>query len=110
MRIYLIIFLSIFIFSCGGGGGSSSPSPIQGSESAPTLVPPTPQPSPVAPTCDDACFQTSKEEYEALYEYSSQIGLGMVNASSSYARKATGEGIIVGVVDSGLDETHPELA
>tara|TARA_B100001057_G_scaffold289915_1_gene289937 strand:+ start:1857 stop:4361 length:2505 start_codon:yes stop_codon:yes gene_type:complete len=110
MRIYFIIFLSIFIFSCGGGGGSSSPSPIQGSESAPTLVPPTPQPAPVAPTCDNECFQTSKEEYEALYEYSSQIGLGMVNASSSYARKATGEGIIVGVVDSGLDETHPELA
>ena len=33
----------------------------------------------------------------------------MTNSSSAYARGATGEGMIVGVVDSGLDDTHKEI-
>ena len=105
MRNYLIIFLSLIIVSCGGGGGSSAPTPNQGSTSTPTTVPTTPS----TPSCDDACFQANKEEFEELYEYSRQYGLGMTNSSSAYARGATGEGMIVGVVDSGLDDTHPEI-
>ena len=79
------------------------PTPNQGSTSTPTSVPTT------APSCDDACFQANKEEFEALYEYSRQYGLGMTNASSAYARGATGSNMIVGVVDSGLDDDHPEI-
>ena len=95
----------IFLLSCGGGGGggSSAPTPNQGSTSTPTSVPTT------TPSCDDACFQTKKEEFEALYEYSRQYGLGMTNASSAYARGATGTGMIVGVIDSGLDNSHTEI-
>ncbi len=94
----------LLIVSCGGGGGSSTPTPNQGSTSTPTTVPAT-----TAPTCDDACFQAKKDDFEALYEYSTQYGLGMSNASSAYARGATGQGMIVGVVDSGLDDSHPEI-
>ncbi|MDP6181561.1 MAG: S8 family peptidase [SAR86 cluster bacterium] len=106
MRNYAILFVSLIIISCGGGGGSSAPTPNQGSTSTPTSVPTT---TPATPSCDDACFQSNKEEFEALYEYSTQYGLGMTNASSAYARGATGEGMIVGVVDSGLDNSHPEI-
>ena len=106
MKNYLIIFLSLIIVSCGGGGGGSAPTPNQGSTSTPTTVPTT---TPATPSCDDACFQANKEEFENLYEYSRQYGLGMTNSSSAYARGATGEGMIVGVVDSGLDDTHPEM-
>ena len=106
MRNYIILFVSLIIISCGGGGGSSAPTPNQGSTSTPTSVPTT---TPATPSCDDACFQSNKEEFEALYEYSTQYGLGMTNASSAYARGATGEGMIVGVVDSGLDNSHPEI-
>ena len=106
MKTYIIIFLSLIIASCGGGGGSYASPPNQGSTSTPTTVPTT---IPSVPSCDEACFQANKEEYEALYEYSRQNGLGMTNSSSAYARGATGEGMIVGVVDSGLDDTHPEM-
>ena len=106
MRNYIILFVSLIIISCGGGGGSSAPTPNQGSTSTPTSVPTT---TPATPSCDDACFQANKEEFEALYEYSTQYGLGMTNSSSAYARGATGEGMIVGVVDSGLDNSHPEI-
>ena len=106
MKTYIVIFLSLLVVSCGGGGGSSASTPNQGSTSTPTTVPTT---IPSAPSCDEACFQANKEEFEALYEYSRQYGLGMTNSSSAYARGATGEGMIVGVVDSGLDDTHPEM-
>ena len=106
MKKYIITLSFFLIVSCGGGGGSSAPTPNQGSTSTPTSVPAT---TPATPSCDDACFQANKEEFESLYEYSTQYGLGMTNASSAYARGATGEGMIVGVVDSGLDNSHPEI-
>ena len=111
MRHFFVILFSILVVSCGGGGGSSvpTPTPDQGSTSTPTSVPTTTPSTPSTPTCDDACFQANKEEFENLYEYSRQYGLGMTNASSAYARGATGEGMIVGVVDSGLDQYHPEI-
>ena len=37
-------------------------------------------------------------------------GLDMINASSAYARGATGEGVRVGVIDSGAYEEHAEFA
>ena len=53
--------ISICAASCGGGGGGSSvPTPNQGSTSTPTSVPTT------APSCDHACFQANKEEFEAF--------------------------------------------
>ena len=93
MRNYIILSAILVVVSCGGGGGGSASTPIQAT-STPTTVPST-----TAPTCDDACFQARKDDFEALYEYSTQYGLGVSNASSAYARGATGEGMIVGVVD-----------
>ena len=33
----------------------------------------------------------------------------MINASSAYARGATGRGTIIGIMDSGVDTSHQEL-
>ena len=111
MRQGVIHLIFLLMVACGGGGGSSPSSPDQGSPSTPSTVPsptpiPTPSPTPTPSSsiiCDDLCFQAKKDEYEDLYEYSRQDGLGMSNASSAYARGATGEDMIIGVVDSGLD-------
>jgi len=35
--------------------------------------------------------------------------LALINASSAYARGATGEGAIIGIMDSGVDTSHQEL-
>jgi hypothetical protein len=47
-------------------------------------------------------FET--EEYRANY------GLGAIHASSAYAGGATGQGVTVAVIDSGIDVDHPEFA
>ena len=92
----LVLFTLI---SCGGGGGGGSSSTPVISQ---TPTPPTPPPS--------LSFDELKDQYEGYYEYQSQWGLNMINASSAYARGAKGAGVTIGITDSGLDNTHVEIS
>ena len=89
----------IILMSCGGGGGSSS--------NMTPVVSQTPTP-PVAPP--SLSFDELKDQYEGYYEYQRQWGLNFINASSAYARGATGAGITIGITDSGLDNSHQEIS
>ena len=89
----------VTLISCGGGGGG-------GSNNTP-VVSQTPTPPSTPPSLS---FDELKEQYEGYYEYQSQWGLNMVNASSAYARGATGAGITIGITDSGLDDSHIEIS
>ncbi|MBT3851651.1 MAG: S8 family serine peptidase [Gammaproteobacteria bacterium] len=92
----LVLFTLI---SCGGGGGGGSNNTPVISQ---TPIAPTPPPS--------LSFDELKDQYEGYYEYQSQWGLNMINASSAYARGATGLGITIGITDSGLDDSHVEIS
>ncbi len=74
------------VAAAAAGGGSSSSS---GSSSSPSAGAPS--------------------DYETT-EYFYGRGLDQVNASDAYARTATGSGVVVGVVDSGVDVLHTEFA
>lgn len=43
-------------------------------------------------------------------EYDAQAGLALINAQAAYDRGYTGDGIVVGVSDSGIALDHPEFA
>lgn len=43
-------------------------------------------------------------------EYNANHGLPQINAADAYALGFSGKGILVAVVDSGIDTTHPEFA
>ena len=94
-----LLFTLFFLLSCGGGGGG-------GSASTP-VISQTPTP-PVAPPA--LSYDELKAQYEGYFEYQSQWGLDLVNASAAYANGATGEGVTIGITDSGLDNTHPEIS
>ena len=103
----LLALLFLVLIGCSGGGGSSGGSPQSPNPSAPSNPAPSPDPDP-----DPAPSQSFDElvsQYESNDEYQEQWGLAAINASSAYARGATGKGIVIGITDSGLDTTHDEI-
>jgi len=86
-----------------GGGGSGgddgkAPEPVEPDPVDP--VDPNPQP-PGDPN-------GSPEDYETA-EYRRDYTLGMINASTRYADGGTGEGVLLGVYDTGADIGHADL-
>ena len=105
----LILFA---VISCGGGGSGGSSAPTISESSTPSSTS-NPASDPTGPASDSTVstlsFDELKNQFEGYYEYQSQWGLASINASSAYARGATGEGITIGITDSGLDNNHDEI-
>ncbi len=80
----------------GGGGGGGS-----GDDGGGDAPPPGEAAAPPAPPPPDVAIDP---------ETANQPGLVAIKTQHAYARGLTGGGVIVAVVDSGLDTTHPELA
>ena len=136
MKSLIQITFIIVLVSCGGGGGGSSSSPTipDGSSSTGTsqstgststgsntsttttsssTTTTTSSYNPNLPTSGaiilSGNFDSDKLAYEESPEYTRQYGLSLINASSAYARGATGRGSIIGIMDSGVDTSHQEL-
>lgn len=72
----------LLLASCGGGGGGGGPGLPTGGGSP-------------------ASFETE--------EYRRSGGLGLIDAASAYARGASGRGVGIAVIDTGIDPDHPDL-
>ncbi|MEO5492490.1 MAG: S8 family peptidase [Sphingomonas sp.] len=95
VRLFQTAALASFLATtaCGGGGVASTPIPTPAPVPTPTPVPaPTPTPT---PTPTPSSFDTS--------EYRATVGAVSANALVAYNAGGTGNGIKVGVIDSGLD-------
>ena len=96
----------------GGGGGGSSPQPISAvpPPAVPTPAPtPTPTPAPApAPAPTSSAFGTSGPYNTAEYQNSNAAVLA--NALAAYDKGATGAGVKLSVIDSGINPALPEFA
>ena len=88
-RIVPIIALSFGLAACGGGGGSDRA--VGGG----IITPPPPPPPPVI-------------DYDTA-EYRESWGLDAINAIDAYDDGLTGQGILVAVIDSGIQTGHIDL-
>ncbi len=108
----LALGLVVTLCGCGGGGGGQ-----KSADSGIQIPPPSSNQDNSKPpwnsfadqiqdpsNLNDLGTQFETDEYEAMG------ALAMINASSAYARGATGAGIAVGVIDSGVYEEHIEFA
>ncbi len=91
------IVFSLALSACGGGSSGGGPQAIPIAPVAPTPVPPPPPP----PTPTSANFNTA--------EYRRSSGPGFHSAATAYQSGASGQGVTVGVIDSGIDPTSHEF-
>ena len=90
------------LVGCGGGGGGE---PDTASPTAPSIDGNADAPPFEVP--DD--WQKDPNIWAANQEFEGQPGLATVKAEDAYARGLTGRGQVIGFVDTGLDDTHPEF-
>ena len=64
---------------------------------------------PVDGTPEPGTEEHRRGEYARHEEFRNQYGLAAVKAHFAYARGATGEGVTLGIVDSGVDPGHPKF-
>ena len=97
LKIFFLIFTLCFLNACGGGGGAA------GGATSYTVN-----------NCSDTgtAYQTY-EYYNGGSDLNQNAGnnspLQYVCASSAYARDATGDGIQIAVVDTGINASHSEI-
>ena len=97
LKLMFLFALPFFIHACGGGGGGSGGAAGGGVGTGTVTM------------CTDSgtAFQTT--EYNRGSLYLSEKSRRVVCASSAYARGATGDGIQVAVVDTGVDADHTDI-
>lgn len=98
----LVSIAALSLAGCGGGGGARpAPTPAPPSAPAPTPTPtPVPTPTPTPPPTGN--FNTA--------ETRRSDGVNFHGAITAYQGGATGQGILAGVIDDGIDEDSPEFA
>ncbi len=61
--------------------------------------------------CDDCSSTTTTESTEIDDEFNAQYTLSIINAQAAYQRGYTGDGVVIGLIDTGLRvNTSPEFA
>ncbi len=95
------IIFALSVSACGGGGVNSTPiAPPPPVVTPPPPPPPPPPPTPPPPSPPAASFNTA--------EFRRSDGPSFHNATSAYVAGATGQGITVGVIDTGINANSHE--
>lgn len=93
--------------ACGGGGTSAggmvtTAPPVLGPSPTPTT---TPAPAPVATPAPTTTASVAHD----TGEYRATVGAVSMNALAAYNQGATGAGVNVAIIDTGIDTTSPEF-
>lgn len=96
-------FAALLLSGCGGGGGTNS-TPVPPPAPSPS---PTPNPSP-APTPTPT--PTPSSAFTGTSEYLRSSGSAQHGAVTAWSAGYSGQGVTIGIVDSGIDTDNPEFA
>ncbi len=96
IRLLLLTLAPLTLAACGGGGGGGGTGTAVAS------------PTPAATTTAAAATPVGPSVTSA--EFTRNYAVGAIKADSAWAQGASGRGITVAVIDSGMDGTGPDLA
>ena len=100
--------LALALSACGSSGGAQQPPP------PPVVAPPEPAgPDPLNFPDEPGLTGAQETERSSLAEtpeFMGQWSLSEVGADYAYARGYTGEGVTVGIIDTGVDSGHEALS
>ena len=99
-RIALQVLILAMIGACAGGGGGGG----GGSVVSPPPPPPPPPPSPPPPLPPPGTIPSATSS-----EYLANWAVAGTNARVAWQAGSTGQGVLIGVIDDGIDPNHPEL-
>ncbi|MXW72722.1 MAG: S8 family serine peptidase [Gammaproteobacteria bacterium] len=107
-RVAPLLLLSVLLLSaCGSSGGNQTPPP-------PPATPQQPERPDATSFPDDpgltAAQESERTAISASPEFASQWSLAAIGAEYAYARGYTGQGVTVGIIDSGVDPNHSAFA
>lgn len=102
LRTSVASALTLLLAACGGGGGGSGGG--AGINSTPTPVPPPPAPTISTPVTRPQVVNVDTAEYRE------SNAARLSNAQVAWAQGATGAGIRIGFIDTGLNPDLPDLA
>ena len=108
LSITMVIALTVLLGGCGGGGSQLRSSPPASSAPPGTQVTPPPSVSPAPPETPPPADPDPPAPEALRAEYERQGGLHFIHAAAMHRRGGTGDGITVGLIDSGSG-AHPEL-
>lgn len=119
-----VLILAVFLLaSCGGGEGTRpstlvpapvpAAAPLQLSQSLwfsppKSLIPPPP--AHFLPPDPEPDLETRRIEFRFTDEFRNQPALALIKADYAYARGATGAGVTLGMIDTGINREHIEFA
>ena len=105
-RVALLLVSALLLSACGSSGGNQAPPP-------PPAAPPPPTRPDVTSFPDDpgltAAQETERMAISNSPEFSGQWSLSAIGADYAYARGYTGDGVTVGIIDTGADPNHDAL-
>ncbi|MCW1976915.1 S8 family serine peptidase [Xanthomonas campestris] len=100
-RTVLASALAVALTACGGGGGGGGIRPSTPTAPPPTSPPPPPPPTSPPPPLPPVTAPTPEPAIDAH--------LTLTNARAAQALGFTGAGYRIGVIDSGINASHPAL-
>jgi len=113
-KIILSSALIAFLTACGGGGSDSNADiPIDNVEQPEEIViEPEDETNEEQISACDYVFENELEEPNPFItsEYCNSIGLAFIKASSAYMAGATGSGVTIAIVDTGINKEHLEFS
>lgn len=93
---------------CGGGGSSGGGGGVDSTPPPAGAAPPPPAPAPAAAPPPPAASATPAATFDTA-EYRRSDGPSFHNAVPAWQLGATGRGVAIGIVDSGIDPGNPEF-